>query len=415
MNDITRPQMQISTSIPTMIGSLQTEWDGVMLEQRKLKETLSVTREELSQVLYQQEAACRVIARLIKERDEAKEELKKVRKTVHEPPGINEALKAKFDKVSDTLSAARGKRRPPADLESEETLSEFKQNPPTKIHTDEITSLKLSQGKLALTGGKDYVAHLYDLEAKNVVATFEHKKKVTAVDFLKNSFNSITCSSDGIAQTWKVSPDYSTELVYTATNHKGSITACSAHPCDSYCVLFSRDGTWSLHDLVRPELVQAVNVQDLTPITSGEVHPDGLMIGTGLKDGKVIIWDIRSQRCSSELEPCKSPIKRLCFSEKGYHMLTLGKEGHKVHLWDLRKLNKEEPILVKTINSIKGITFDPYGVNLAACGKRVEVFSVKKASYMTELGRGDFTDIKFGPKDSYIIVGNYTGQLITIN
>ena len=43
-----------------------------MLEVYALKTSLESSRQELSHALYQHDAACRVIARLIKERDEAK-------------------------------------------------------------------------------------------------------------------------------------------------------------------------------------------------------------------------------------------------------------------------------------------------------------------------------------------------------
>jgi len=75
---IVRPRPPTLTSIPSLLGVFQEEWDALALETYTLRQTLAQTRQELSTALYQHDAAVRVIARLARERDEARDALAKV-------------------------------------------------------------------------------------------------------------------------------------------------------------------------------------------------------------------------------------------------------------------------------------------------------------------------------------------------
>lgn len=75
---VVRPRPPTLTSIPALLSTFQNEWDALALETFKLKQQLSQTREELANALYQHDAAVRVIARLSKERDEARAALSRV-------------------------------------------------------------------------------------------------------------------------------------------------------------------------------------------------------------------------------------------------------------------------------------------------------------------------------------------------
>jgi pre-mRNA-processing factor 19 len=61
-----------------LLSTFQTEWDALALESFTIRQQLHQTRQELATALYQHDAAIRVIARITKERDEARDALSKV-------------------------------------------------------------------------------------------------------------------------------------------------------------------------------------------------------------------------------------------------------------------------------------------------------------------------------------------------
>ena len=67
------PRPPAATSIPALLHTLQNEWDALMLETFTLKQQYNSLRQELSYALYAQDAATRVVARMIRERDAARE------------------------------------------------------------------------------------------------------------------------------------------------------------------------------------------------------------------------------------------------------------------------------------------------------------------------------------------------------
>lgn len=75
---VVRPRPPTLTSIPALLSTFQNEWDALALEAYNIKEQLTRTREELATALYQHDAAVRVIARLTRERDEARDALSRV-------------------------------------------------------------------------------------------------------------------------------------------------------------------------------------------------------------------------------------------------------------------------------------------------------------------------------------------------
>lgn len=101
-----RPRAPNLTSIPALLSTFQNEWDALALETFKLKQQLSQTRDELANALYQHDAAVRVIARLTRERDEARAALSRVTVSAGSGAGANgDAMAVDNETLPEELAA----------------------------------------------------------------------------------------------------------------------------------------------------------------------------------------------------------------------------------------------------------------------------------------------------------------------
>ncbi|GAU25299.1 hypothetical protein TSUD_18120 [Trifolium subterraneum] len=241
---IVKPRPVQAASIPGMLGMFQNEWDGLMLSNFALEQQLHTARQELSHALYQHDAACRVIARLKKERDEARsilaqaerqfpisttndatanapvhsngkraaddEELAPNAKKLH--PGISSSIISELTECNAALSQQRKKRQIPATLapiDAIETYTQISSHPLNKTNRQGIISLDILYSKdLIATGNIDTNAVIFDRPSGQVLASLSgHSKKVTSVKFVGQGESIITGSADKTVRLWKGSDD----------------------------------------------------------------------------------------------------------------------------------------------------------------------------------------------------------------
>ena len=180
------------------------------------------------------------------------------------------------------------------------------------------------------------------------------------------------------------------------------VTCHSFHPIPSYLVCGSDDGSWSLHDLASRELLVKVEVG--TPISSIEIHPDGLIVAMGLVNGKVVIYDLRTQELAIELEaPAARPVSRIEFSNKGMYLAVSWQNADFMRVYSLHKQCAYVDITAPGC-SFDTFAFDRFGqFLLVSAGNNIRAFYYRDftAAIANFVGRADM--LCFNDEGSTII------------
>ncbi|XP_071446666.1 pre-mRNA-processing factor 19 [Hetaerina americana] len=407
---IVKPKPPSATSIPAILKALQDEWDAVMLHSFTLRQQLQTARQELSHALYQHDAACRVIARLTKEVTAAREALATLKPQAGitpNPAGISqpaiameaagvanqpteqagmtpEVIQKLHDKAI-VLTQERKKRgrTVPEDLVSHESLRNYRtlaSHP--GLHSASIPGILAldihsSDTCKILTGGADRNAAVFNKDTEQVVAILKgHTKKVTRVVYHPEEDVVITASPDTTIRVWHVSTSQAMQMLRA---HDGPVTGLSLHPTGDYILSTSTDQHWAFSDIRTGRLLTKVADQGSSGValTTAQLHPDGLIFGTGTSDSLVKIWDLKEQANVANFPGHSGPITALSFSENGYYLATAADDAC-VKLWDLRKLKNFKTLQMDEGYEIRDLCFDRSGTYLAVAGTDVRVYLCKQ-------------------------------------
>jgi len=425
---IVKPRPPTANSIPALIKLFQDEWDSTMLETFKLREHVQQIRQELSHALYQHDAACRVIARLTRERDQARQALATLQPTsapvssVQAAPatmtmevdpneedgaddGMTPAIIESLVEHSKVLSKGRkaNKKKALEGLASADEIKGFEaKSSATGIHNASpagILALSIGGGGggKVLTGGADKTARLYDMASETVTATMKgHKKKVSSVILHPTADVAVTGSADKTVCIWEASTG---KKQHTLKTHSADVTGVSLQPTGDYFISTSDDRHYAFSSIESGQtLAYGTDADIVSGISSCQFHPDGLFFGTGTTDGVVHIWDIQDQQKKAVFEGHKGKINSLCFSENGYHLATAS-EDSTVKLWDLRNLKEFHTMEFEAGFKPGAVTFDQSGKYLAVGGSDIRTYAVKgfvHLNTMTDHAKA-VTALAFGP------------------
>jgi pre-mRNA-processing factor 19 len=427
-----KPRPVAATSIPSMLQLFQNEWDAMMLETYTLKQHLETVRQELAHALYQHDAACRVIARLIKERDGARNALaslqaqlpEAVRESVpsrregREPGveamevdggaiGLSDQIRDKLQQRSQLLSKERKKRQISPTLAKEEDIKEYKNVSAVSIHKASApgvlcVDIHPTKQELVVTGGVDHTAIVFNRETEKMVATLSgHSKRVNDVVFHPTEDVLFTCSQDKTARVWRAA-EGAYHAAHVVKIHTDEVVGLTLHATGDYIATASQDKTWAFHDIHSGAcLVRVADPNVKAGFQCVCFHPDGLILGTGTIDSLVRIWDIKSQANVATFEGHVGKVFDIAFSENGYYLATAAEDS--VKLWDLRKLKNFHTIPLES-GAVSAVSFDYSGNYLAIAGNDLRIYAGKNFTPVKTFADHTalVTDAKFGRDATFI-------------
>ncbi|KAL8873700.1 MAG: hypothetical protein Q9174_000863 [Haloplaca sp. 1 TL-2023] len=336
---IARPRPPTLTSIPSLLSVFQNEWDALALETYTLRQQLTQTRQELSTALYQHDAAVRVIARLSRERDEAREALSRV--SIHgqpntngdamqvDSPGLSDTLIAKVEATQEKLSKTRRKRPVPDDWVTADALNSFTPLDKSDILLPGARSFAYNAGiDSLLIGGKDGELGVYSRETKAVVQKMNAGPGLVT-DALWVGDRIVASTSRGNVKIFEAGSE-----IGSFSGHAGEVASLAVHPSGDILASVGIDKSYIFYDLTRNTI--ATQVLTDAALTTAAFHPDGHLFAAGGSDGQIKVYDVKSAANAANFDS-DGPIAAISFSENGTWLASAAKGSSNVSVWDLRK------------------------------------------------------------------------------
>ncbi|EON69712.1 hypothetical protein W97_08972 [Coniosporium apollinis CBS 100218] len=418
---IVRPRPPTLTSIPALLSTFQNEWDAVALETFQLKQQLAQTRQELSTALYQNDAATRVIARLQRERDEARDALSKITISAGGPAaangdamqvdnqGLPEALVARVQATQQKLSSTRRKRPVPEGWASAETIQSFDSVQTTDPLYPQSRTMALDETRdLVLSGGAPGSAAVYSISMQAEASRLSGVSgSVTAALWFGSQ--PVLATSTGDVDVFEQDGTRAAHL----GSHAGAATSLALHPSGDILASTGVDKSFILYDLSSMTLLTQVFTS--SEITCGKFHPDGHLFAAGLKSGKIQLFQTENSETVAEFD-AGGPLHAISFSENGTWLAAAVQGETSVSIWDLRK---QEVIKVLDVGSaIEGMDWDYTGQFLAVAGPgcvAVEQYSKASKSW-SELVRKAIPAraVQWGPNGYSLVALTAEGALMTL-
>lgn len=324
-----RPQ---ATSLPNLLQMIQSEYDALVLELFDTRKALEETRRELSQALYQNDAAVRVVARLSMERDAARQELERWNasvgappSTASEPPTESQEPQSKRRKIEqsgfplsndlpdedlndmvDTWQRLHPQRKPmlkeaASKAPTPEAVASYTKTDTKNWHKSTCRSVicLAGHGDLLVTAGKDKQVVVYSAGEEVVKHTFSLASVPTCVDVHQSLV--AVAAEKGYVVVYSVENGSTLgEMTVEGTE----VVDVTIHPTTHHVCVATSNGRVLVCLLSDGKLSSVAEFKSEAAVqyTCGAVHPDGLLYAAGTSTGEVVMWDFKNKTLASTMK-----------------------------------------------------------------------------------------------------------------
>ena len=205
-------------------------------------------------------------------------------------------------------------------------------------------------GNVVAAGGNKQVS-VWTIEGK-VVATLEHEEMVRCVDFDETGKRLASGTFGGLARVW----DIETKEVVATFDHANFVEDVAFVPGQNTLVTACADGFARIHSLDVPKK-ETITLKHGDDVLGLDISPDGTLIATGSRDQTVRIWDSESGTMIGNVLEHSGHVEDVSFSGDGRILATACSDGL-IRVWDVASRQEVGPA-IRQGKAVRVVTFDP--------------------------------------------------------
>ena len=347
-----------ATSFTSLLSSLQSEWDAVQNELYNLRVKLATAQRELAQALYENDAAKRVIARLL-----AEKEVQPVSSNEPQEQKGSSNLAAYFKAEASRLIKLRKKEEKACEQSS---LEAFRT----------MNMLTVSRKGPILNRESKFT--VMDNYLRNVILVGASNGLVLGIDILSGmpkeyaSFDApVVALSANVEYTRFIGADRNGIVVLASlednvspfTHDCGkSVVATMIHPKEEHAVVCYEDGEIEIFNI--PGFTSALKFNAGGPISMAGLHTDGLFIVTAYKESnKISIFNLPLATLLLELS-LPSEVTSIALPRSNSRYIAASCRSC-IRIWDL-SANSDDKLFVEIPFGCSCLSFDATSFILGA-------------------------------------------------